>query len=438
MLPVLDFCPMAHLVECVPNFSEGRRPEVIDDLAQAVAASSEVFLLDKTMDRDHNRSVLTFAGPATPVTEAMEAAVAIAIERIDLNTHQGQHPRIGAVDVIPFVPLGETTMEDCIELARAFGHRVADRFGLPVFLYAKAAQRPDRVVLADIRRPQFEGLRDQITLPDHGPDFGPARVHPTAGAVAVAIERIDLNAHQGQHPRIGAVDVIPFVPLGETTMEDCIELARAFSQRIADRFDLPVFLYAKAAQRPDRVVLADIRRPQFEGLRDQITLPDRGPDFGPARLHPTAGAVAVGARPFLIAYNINLESANVDVAKRIAKLVRESSGGLPRVQALGLYLDDLGVAQVSMNLLDHTVTPIWRVWEAVGDAARAEGVELRESELIGLCPLAALVDVADHVGGPAEAADEERITEAAHWLRIRDFDPMMALELRLAAAQTAD
>src|SRR5688500_14564858 len=280
---------MAHLVECVPNFSEGRRPEVVDDLARAVAASSGVFLLDKTMDRDHNRSVLTFAGPATHVTDAMEAAVAVAIERIDLNTHQGQHPRIGAVDVIPFVPLGETTMEDCIELARAFG------------------------------------------------------------------------------------------------------------QRIADRFDLPVFLYAKAAQRPDREVLADIRRPQFEGLRDQITLPDHGPDFGPARLHPTAGAVAVGARPFLIAYNINLESADVDVAKRIAKLVRESSGGLPRVQALGLYLDDLGIAQVSMNLLDHTVTPIWRVWEAVAEAARAEGVELRESELIGLCPLAALVDVADHV-----------------------------------------
>ena len=255
-----------------------------------------MFLLDQTMDRDHNRSVITFAGAAAAVTDAMEAAVALAIERIDMNEHEGQHPRIGAVDVIPFVPLGETTMDECIELARAFG------------------------------------------------------------------------------------------------------------KRLAERFELPVFLYAKAATRPDRVVLADIRRPQFEGLREQIGLPGQGPDFGPAKLHPTAGAVAVGARPFLIAYNINLETADIDVAKRIAKLVRESSGGLPRVQALGLYLDDLGVAQVSMNLLDHSVTPIWKVWQAVAEAARAEGVELRESELIGLCPLAALVEVADHIGVPLGTA----------------------------------
>ena len=321
---------MADLVECVPNFSEGRRTEVVDGLAQAVSSSTGVFLLDRTMDRDHNRSVLTFAGPPAAVTGAMEAAVELAIERIDMNAHEGQHPRIGAVDVIPFVPLGETTMDECIELAGAFG------------------------------------------------------------------------------------------------------------KRIADRFDLPVFLYAKAATRPDRVVLADIRRPQFEGLRDQIGLPDQGPDFGPAMLHPTAGAVAVGARPFLIAYNINLETSDVDLAKRIAKLVRESSGGLPRVQALGLFLDDLGVAQVSMNLLDHSVTPIWKVWEAVGEAAAPEGVQLRESELIGLCPLAALVEVADHIGVPAGMTDEERITRAAQWLKIRDFDPAMALELRLAAAQAAD
>ena len=318
---------MTDLVECVPNFSEGRRPEVVEKLAQAVGGQSGVFLLDQTMDRDHNRSVLTFAGPASAVTDGMEAAVELAIERIDMTTHEGQHPRIGAVDVIPFVPLGETTMEECVELARGFG------------------------------------------------------------------------------------------------------------KRVAERFDLPVFLYAKAAQRPDRVVLADIRRPQFEGLRDQIGLPDQAPDFGPARLHPTAGAVAVGARPFLIAYNINLESADLELAKRIAKLVRESSGGLPRVQALGLYLDDLGVAQVSMNLLDHTITPMWRVWEAVEAAALAEGVALRESELIGLCPLAALVEVADHIEARAESPDEERITRAAHWLKIRDFDPMMALELRMAAAQ---
>jgi glutamate formiminotransferase / 5-formyltetrahydrofolate cyclo-ligase len=321
---------MAHLVECVPNFSEGRRDDVVEDLAQAVRRAANVFLLDRTSDRDHNRSVLTFAGPAEAVTDAMEAVAALALERIDMNAHEGQHPRIGAVDVIPFVPLGETTMDECVELARAFGKRIAERFELPVYLYAKAAFRAERTVLADIRRPQFEGLLDAINTPEYKPDFGPARIHPTAGAVAV------------------------------------------------------------------------------------------------------------GARPFLIAYNINLESPDVDVAKRIAKLVRESSGGLPRVQALGLYLDDLGVAQVSMNLLDHTVTPMWRVWETVAQAARAEGIELRESELIGLCPLAALLEVADHAGAPAGASDDERITTAAQWLKIRDFDPTMALELRLAAAEATD
>ena len=321
---------MAKLVECVPNFSEGRRPEVVDALAERVRSTPGVHLLDRTSDRDHNRSVLTFAGPADAVTTAME------------------------------------------------------------------------------------------------------------GAVEEAIRLIDMNEHQGQHPRIGAVDVIPFVPLGETTMDECIDLARAFGKRIAERFELPVYLYAKAALRPDRQVLADIRRPQFEGLKEFIHTPEYTPDFGPARLHPTAGAVAVGARPFLIAYNINLESQDLDLAKRIARRVRESSGGLPRVQALGLYLDDLRCAQVSMNLLDYTVTPLWKVWEQVGEAAREEGVAVRESELIGLCPLAALVEVADHIGVDQAAAIEERITEAARWLKIRDFDPSMALELRLEAAEASE
>jgi glutamate formiminotransferase len=320
---------MAKLVECVPNFSEGRHPEVIEVIAGRVQAVSGVHLLDRTSDRDHNRSVLTFAGSAQAVTEAMEAAV------------------------------------------------------------------------------------DE------------------------AIARIDMNAHAGQHPRIGAVDVIPFVPLGETTMDECVSLARTFGKRIAERFDLPVYLYARAAQRPDRVVLADIRRPQFEGLKELVGSPDNAPDFGPPRLHPTAGAVAVGARPFLIAYNINLESNDVEIAKRIAKQVRESSGGLPRVQALGLYLDDLDCAQVSMNLLDFSVTPIWKVWDAVSAAASAEGVEVRESELIGLCPLAALTDVAEHIGVPKRVKIEERITWAADWLSILNFDPSMALELRLAAAEAA-
>jgi glutamate formiminotransferase len=318
---------MARLVECVPNFSEGRRPEVIEAIAGAIGTIGGVYLLDRTSDPDHNRSVLTFAGPPESVEAAMEGAIDAALRLIDMRQHEGQHPRIGAVDVIPFVPLGETTMDECVALARSFGARIAERFELPVYLYARAALRSDRAVLADIRRPQFEGL--------------------------------------------GA-------------------------------------------------------------LMDQ---PDHAPDFGPARLHPTGGAVAVGARPFLIAYNINLESRDVELARRIARHVRESSGGLPRVQAKGFYLEDLACAQVSMNLLDHAITPLWRVWEAVGEVARTEGVALRESELIGLCPLTALTDVADHAGVAPGLPLDERIDQAARWLKIRDFEPTMALELRLAAAE---
>lgn len=317
---------MSDLVECVPNFSEGRRPAVVDALAEAVSRRRQVQLLDRTSDRDHNRSVLTFAGPAEAVARAMEEAVAVALEHIDMRHHEGQHPRIGAVDVVPFVPLGETSMDECVALARAFGRAISERFELPVYLYARAALRREREVLADIRRPQYEGLRELIGQTEHAPDYGPAR------------------------------------------------------------------------------------------------------------LHPTGGAVAVGARPFLIAYNINLQTEDVELARRIARRVRERSGGLPRVQALGLYLDDLRCAQVSMNLLDHSVTPLWRVWETVVELARADGVEPRESELIGLCPLAALVEVADHIGSDRSASDERRIRDAAGWLRIRDFRPDMALELRLAAA----
>ncbi len=316
---------MSQLIECVPNFSEGRRSRVVDAIAGRLVATAGVQLLDRTSDRDHNRSVLTVAGPPAAVEQAMEAAVQEAIALIDMTRHEGQHPRIGAVDVVPFVPLGDTTMEQCVELARRFGRTVAERF------------------------------------------------------------------------------------------------------------DLPVYLYARAATRPDRVVLADIRRPQFEGLRDLIATDEWAPDFGPRRLHPTAGALAVGARPFLIAYNINLESPDVELARRIARGVRESSGGLPRVQALGMYLEDLGCAQVSMNLLDHTITPMWQAWEAVGQMARENGVEIRELELIGLAPLAALLGVADHAGVDAALPPEDRITQAARWLHIRDFEPSMALELRMSS-----
>jgi glutamate formiminotransferase len=247
-----------------------------------------------------------------------------------------------------------------------------------------------------------------------------------------------MEVHRGEHPRIGAVDVVPFVPLGDTTMDDCVDLARAFGARVAARFGIPVYLYARAAMRPDRTRLADVRRGQYEGLRDAIAGDlDRRPDFGPARTHARAGAVAVGARPFLIAYNINLASTDLELAKRIARTVRESGGGLPAVQANGFRLDEPDCAQVSMNLLDFSVTPLWRIWEAVEAEAGAAGVELAESELIGLSPLAALAAVADHVGVPADAPIEDRLAAAAEYLRLRDFSPLQALELRLAAAQAA-
>ncbi|HEY7522293.1 MAG TPA: glutamate formimidoyltransferase [Candidatus Limnocylindrales bacterium] len=326
---------MAGLVESVPNFSEGRRLDVVERLAQAIASTRGVRLLDRTSDASHNRSVLTLAGEGGAVSEALERAVAVAVAEIDMEEQSGEHPRIGAVDVVPFVPLGDTTMDTCVELARAFGRRIAERFELPVYLYANAAARHDRVRLADVRRGQYEGLKEEI------------------------------------------------------------------------------------AQR------------------------GREPDFGPSRMHPSAGAVAVGARPFLIAYNINLDSNDVELARRIARRVRESGGGLMRVQANGFRVEEPerghpARAQVSMNLLDFTVTPLWEVWEAVRDLAAEDGIQPAESELIGLAPQASLLDVADHAGAPSSDPVEARLAAAAAFLRLRDFDPLQALELRLAAAEAGE
>jgi glutamate formiminotransferase len=315
------------LVESVPNVSEGRRADVVDRLARAIESVAEVHLLDRTSDASHNRSVFTLAGPASEVTEALERLVAAAIHEIDMEQHWGEHPRIGAVDVIPFVPLGDTTMEETVAIAHAFG------------------------------------------------------------------------------------------------------------ERIAARFDLPVYFYAEAARRPDRVKLAEVRRGQYEGLKAEITQNGREPDAGSARMHPSAGAVAVGARPFLIAYNINLASPDKDLAVRIARRIRESGGGLPKVQANGFFIDELGLAQVSMNLLDFRTTALWRVWEVVRAEAAEDAVELAESELIGLAPLAAFLDVARHAEAPDDAPVDERLAAAARFLKLRDFSPMQALELRLAAAQ---
>lgn len=316
------------LIESVPNYSEGRRAEVVDRLAGAAASVDGVFVLDRTSDASHNRSVLTLAGDAIAVQHAIEATIEVAIDAIDMEQHEGEHPRIGAVDVIPFVPLGTTTLDACIVLARAFGLRVAERFGIPVYLYARAATSPGRVRLADVRRGGYEAVRDEIGDPAMG----------------------------------------------------------------------------------------------------------RTPDFGPRHSHPRAGAVAIGARPFLIAWNINLDTNDVDVAKRIARQVRESGGGLAAVQGSGFMIEELDAAQVSMNLLDFDTTPMWRVYDEVARLATEEGVGIRESELIGLVPQAAIDAVATHAGIPEAAGPEARFATAAGYLRLRDAHPLMVLEQRLAAA----
>jgi glutamate formiminotransferase len=271
------------LVECVPNFSEGRRPEVITAIRDAAAATPGITILDLHADATHNRMVLTFIGGPQAVAEAAVRCTEQAARLIDMTVQQGEHPRIGATDVIPFVPIADVSMETCVGIANEVGRRIGDELGIPVYLYARAARFPGRVRLPDVRRGQYEGLR-------------------------TAIE----------------------------------------------------------------------------------TDPERAPDFGPARLG-TAGATAVAARPFLVAYNVNLATSDLDLAKRIARTVRESNGGLPAVQALGMTTGDPSVVQVSMNLLDTATTPLVTVYDAVRKLAAEAGVEVVESELVGLLPLDVLV-----------------------------------------------
>ena len=280
---------MRELVECVPNFSEGRRQEVVDAIVDAIVSSGAggeagiVTLLDRETDANHNRAVITFAGSIPAVEQAAFAGVAKARELIDLNKHEGEHPRMGAADVLPFVPVRGVTTEGCVALARRVGRRIGSELEIPVFFYEDAATRPERRNLADVRNGEFEGLRDLI-----GKD------------------------------------------------------------------------------------------------------PARHPDFGPVKIHPTAGAIAVGARFFLVAYNVNLKTDDVKVAKAIAKQVRERDGGLKCVKALGFFLEDRKLAQVSMNLTNHTVTSIEKAYSEVERLAKAAGVEVLESELVGLAPRAAL------------------------------------------------
>jgi glutamate formiminotransferase len=300
--------PPVPFLECVPNVSEGRRPEVVALLAAAVSSVPGVRLLDISSDADHNRTVLTLAGEAAALHQALLALYETALAEIDLTRHQGVHPRAGAVDVVPFVPLGSTPMAAAVAAAEGLAAEVAERFGLSVYLYEQAARRPERTALADIRRGGFEG----------------------------------------------------------------------FGAKIAD--------------------------------------PLWAPDFGPARRHPTAGITVIGARFFLIAFNVLLDTDDVTVVRAVARKVRESGGGLPAVRAMGVYLASRGRAQVSMNLVDYRRTPMFRALERVREEAAILGAGVVESQVVGLVPeeaaLGATWDALLLPAPPALLEDRLRITRS--------------------------
>jgi glutamate formiminotransferase / formiminotetrahydrofolate cyclodeaminase len=298
---------MSELVECVPNFSEGRNKSVVQALAAEISRDRSIRLLDQEMNADHNRSVLTFVGESDAVLEAALRAVRKATELIDMRQHRGEHPRMGATDVLPFVPVGSTSLDRCVELARRAGERIGAELEIPVYLYEAAATRPSRQNLAEVRRGELEGIASSI-----GAD------------------------------------------------------------------------------------------------------PDRVPDFGPRAVHPTAGAIAVGARLPLLAFNVNLGTKDVEVARRIAKAIRFQSGGLRYVKALGFELSERGIVQVSMNLVNTWGTPVQRVFALIRDEAERYGVPIVGSEIVGLVCQDALLDVAEHA------------------LRLENFSREQVLENRLA------
>jgi len=271
------------LVECVPNFSEGRRPEIVSQIAAAISAIKSACVLDTHIDPDHNRSVITFVAPPETVVEAAVNAVRRASELIDMRTHQGEHPRLGATDVLPFVPVRGVTMDDCVRIAHEAGAVIARDLSIPVYFYERAALREERVNLEDVRRGALELLREQIT-----------------------------------------------------------------------------------------------------------TNPDRAPDVGPAQVHESAGAIAVGARPFLIAFNVILRTDDIAVARQIARTIRARNGGLPFVKALGFRLHTRGLVQVSMNLVNYEVTGMTAVYNAIKRETDRLGVAIDSTEIVGLVPRAAL------------------------------------------------
>ena len=300
---------MKRLVECVPNFSEGRDAAKVDAIVAAMREVPGVFLLDRESDEDHNRSVVTLAGEPEAIAEAALRGVGKAAELIDLTRHTGAHPRMGATDVVPFIPIEGVTIEDCVALAKKVGREIWERYRIPVYFYEGAAQKPERSNLENIRKGQFEGLREEV-------------------------------------------------------------------------------------------------------LRN----PDRAPDVGEPRLHPTAGAIAVGARKFLIAYNINLNTPDLEIAKRIGKNIRFSNGGLRYVKAMGVNLRARNLAQVSINLTDFEQTPIHRVFEMVKREAERYGVTIVGSEIVGLIPKRAIELTADF------------------YLQLENFSPAQVLENKLEAS----
>lgn len=294
------------LIECVPNFSEGRRQDVIDEIVRCFKGKRGVYLLDNRADEDHNRLVISLVGAPQPIQDALIEAAKVAVKHIDMNTHQGGHPRIGAVDVIPFTPIKGISMEECVALAHSFGERYQRETGIPVYYYEDAAKTPERKRLEVIRKGQYEVLKDEAK-----------------------------------------------------------------------------------------------------------TNPQRKPDVGDAALHPTAGASVVGARKFLVAFNINLNTKEISIAKKIAEAVRSSSGGFAHVKGIGLALEERGITQVSMNLVDYEKNSLYRVLETVRMEAKRWGVEVIETEVYGMIPVGAILE------------------SAAYYLQIADFDPAQVLELQL-------
>jgi glutamate formiminotransferase len=293
---------MKQIVQCVPNFSEGRDLKKIEKIVEPFRAKDGVKLLDYQNDEDHNRAVVTVVGEPEPLKEAIVEAMGIAIDVIDMRQHQGQHPRMGATDVVPFIPVKNVTPQEAVEISKDVASKVAGKYSLPIFLYEKSAARPERQNLATIRKGQFEGMAEKIRLPEWKPDCGPAEIHPSAGVTAI------------------------------------------------------------------------------------------------------------GARMPLVAYNVNLDTGNFEIADRIAKQVRHISGGLRYCKGIGIELKDRGIVQVSMNMTDYTKTALYRVFELIKIEARRYGVNVVGSEVIGLVPMEALIDTAAYYLG-LEGFSMEQVLE---------------------------